>query len=587
MKPVLLTDFGSTYTKLTAVDVDTAELLGTAAAYTTVQTDINEGFAKALCALEEKTGKLDYAESYACSSAAGGLRMMASGLVPELTLEAARMASLGAGAKLIGQFSFELTEDDLDTIRAQKPDIFLLAGGTDGGNTSCILHNARMLASLKPDFPIIVAGNRTAARECMRILSDCHAQLCENVMPRFGVLKTEQTQAAIRDIFLGRIIQAKGLDKAARMMNDILMPTPAAVLSALELLSGGCESESGIGELCCVDVGGATTDVYSICEGMPKQMNLVYKGLPEPYAKRTVEGDIGMRYSVLGILEAAGARKLAQLSGLTPERVEELCRMLSQHTDLVPQSADDELAALDFALAAMAVQTATRRHAGTIEETYTMLGPTFVQSGKDLSAVRRIVATGGSLIHSAHVRQIAAFAAYDPADPGSLRPKDAEVLGILEAAGARKLAQLSGLTPERVEELCRMLSQHTDLVPQSADDELAALDFALAAMAVQTATRRHAGTIEETYTMLGPTFVQSGKDLSAVRRIVATGGSLIHSAHVRQIAAFAAYDPADPGSLRPKDAEVLVDESYILAAMGLLSTHYPEAALQIMKRKIR
>lgn len=132
-----------------------------------------------------------------------------------------------------------------------------------------------------------------------------------------------------------------------------------------------------------------------------------------------------------------------------------------------------------------------------------------------------------------------------------------------------------------------MLSQHTDLVPQSADDELAALDFALAAMAVQTATRRHAGTIEETYTMLGPTFVQSGKDLSAVRRIVATGGSLIHSAHVRQIAAFAAYDPADPGSLRPKDAEVLVDESYILAAMGLLSTHYPEAALQIMKRKIR
>lgn len=457
MRPVLLTDFGSTYTKLTAVDVDAAELLGTAAAYTTVQTDINEGFSKALHELEEKIGKLQYAESYACSSAAGGLRMMASGLVPELTLEAARMASLGAGAKLIGQFSFELTEDDLDEIRDKKPDIFLLAGGTDGGNTACILHNAQMLASMKPEFPIIVAGNRTAARACMRILSDCQAQLCENVMPRFGVLKTEQTQAAIRDIFLGRIIQAKGLDKAAKMMNDILMPTPAAVLSALELLSGGTENESGIGELCCVDVGGATTDVYSICEGMPKQMNFVYKGLPEPYAKRTVEGDIGMRYSVLGILEAAGARKLAQLSGLAPERVEELCRMLSEHTELVPQG----------------------------------------------------------------------------------------------------------------------------------DDELAALDFALAAMAVQTATRRHAGTIEETYTMLGQTFVQSGKDLSAVRRIVATGGSLIHSARVRQIAAFAAYDPAEPGSLRPKGAEVLVDESYILAAMGLLSTHYPEAALQIMKRKIR
>ena len=130
MKPVLLTDFGSTYTKLTAVDVDTARVLGTAAAYTTVQTDVNDGFSAALRQLEEKTGRLDYAERYACSSAAGGLRMIVSGLVPELTLEAARMASLGAGAKLIGQFSFELTEDDIDQIRREKPDIFLLVGGT-------------------------------------------------------------------------------------------------------------------------------------------------------------------------------------------------------------------------------------------------------------------------------------------------------------------------------------------------------------------------------------------------------------------------------------------------------------------------
>ena len=86
MKPVLLTDFGSTYTKLTAVDVDTARVLGTAAAYTTVQTDVNDGFSAALRQLEEKTGMLEYAERYACSSAAGGLRMIVSGLVPELTL---------------------------------------------------------------------------------------------------------------------------------------------------------------------------------------------------------------------------------------------------------------------------------------------------------------------------------------------------------------------------------------------------------------------------------------------------------------------------------------------------------------------
>ena len=103
MKPVLLIDFGSTYTKVTAVDLEEERLLGTAASYTTVQTDINDGLQKALSLLEQKTGKLEFDATYACSSAAGGLRMMACGLVPELTSEAAKLASLGAGAKLVGQ----------------------------------------------------------------------------------------------------------------------------------------------------------------------------------------------------------------------------------------------------------------------------------------------------------------------------------------------------------------------------------------------------------------------------------------------------------------------------------------------------
>ena len=427
MRPVLLTDFGSTYTKLTAVDVDRAVILGTGASYTTVQTDVNIGFSKALSALLEKTGPLDFTESYACSSAAGGLRMMVSGLVPELTSEAARLASLGAGAKVIGQFSFDLTEDDLELIESQKPDIFLLVGGTDGGNTACILHNAQMLASIHPQFPIIVAGNRSASRQCQRYLEGAEVHICENVMPKFGVLKTAETQAAIREIFLRRIIEAKGLGKASQSFSDILMPTPAAVLKAMELLSGGCEGESGIGELIGVDVGGATTDVYSIAEGMPREMNVVYKGLPEPYAKRTVEGDIGMRYSIHGIVDAAGEKRIAELSGLSPERVLELVEMLSQHTDVVPDG-PGELMDLDFALASMAVETAVRRHAGTIEETYTMMGQTYVQSGKDLSRVKHIVVTGGSLIHSPNARRIAAFTQFDPHDPVSLRPKQADVL---------------------------------------------------------------------------------------------------------------------------------------------------------------
>ena len=426
MKPVLLIDFGSTYTKLTAVDVDGEEILGTAAAYTTIQTDINDGLENARRLLEEKTGKLTYAETYACSSAAGGLKMIASGLVPELTGEAAKLASLGAGAKVAAVYAFELLEEDLEDIVAAKPDIFLLVGGTDGGNTACILHNAEMLAQIKPEFPIVIAGNRTAARQCQKILEGCETYLCPNVMPKFGVLNIEPTQKQIREIFLNRIIKAKGLSKAAELLSDIMMPTPSAVLQAMELLAQGCEGERGIGDLVAVDVGGATTDVYSIADGMPEHMNTVYKGLPEPYAKRTVEGDIGMRYSIQGILDAAGEGRISRLSGLSTQRIHSLVAELRENTDKVPNG-DAEQEALDFALASCAIEEAVRRHAGTISETYTMMGQTFVQEGKNLTNVKQIVVTGGSLIHTRRTAEIAAHACYSPSHPDSLCPKAASV----------------------------------------------------------------------------------------------------------------------------------------------------------------
>jgi len=426
LKPVLLIDFGSTYTKLTAVDVEAEEILGTAASFTTIHTDINDGLNNALKLLEQKTGTLTYEATYACSSAAGGLKMIASGLVPELTGEAAKLASLGAGAKVAAVYAFELLEEDLEEIVAARPDIFLLVGGTDGGNTACILHNARMLAQIKPEFPIVIAGNRTAARQCQKILEGCETYVCPNVMPKFGVLNIEPTQKQIREIFLNRIIKAKGLSKAASLLSDIMMPTPSAVLQAMELLAQGCEGERGIGDLVAVDVGGATTDVYSIADGMPEHMNTVYKGLPEPYAKRTVEGDIGMRYSIQGILDTAGESRIARLSGLSIPRIHSLVSDLRENTDKVPEGGD-ELEALDFALASCAIEEAVRRHAGTISETYTMMGQTFVQEGKNLTNVKQIVVTGGSLIHTRRTAEIAAHACYRPSQPDSLRPRAASV----------------------------------------------------------------------------------------------------------------------------------------------------------------
>jgi len=250
--------------------------------------------------------------------------------------------------------------------------------------------------------------------------------IVENVMPKFGVLNIEPARLKIREIFLNRIIQAKGLSKAAELLSGILMPTPSAVMKAMRLLAQGCEDEAGIGDLIAVDVGGATTDIYSMADGMPQDQATVYKGLPEPYDKRTVEGDIGMRYSVRGIVEAAGIQRICQLSELSKERVEELLNMLNEHKDLIPESGSD-LEKLDFALASMAIETAVARHAGTMEETYTLMGLTYVQSGKDLRRVKQIIVTGGSLIRTARTGEIAAHALASLSAPMSLRPLKAEI----------------------------------------------------------------------------------------------------------------------------------------------------------------
>jgi len=430
MKQILLIDFGSTNTKVTAVDLETETLLGTAASYTTVETDINEGLNNALSILEERTGikPSDFDARFACSSAAGGLKMISCGLVPELTAEAAKQASLGAGAKVMKVYSYQLTASDAAEIEEMRPDIFLLTGGTDGGNRDNIIENAKMLAAMKAEFPIILAGNRNAADECKTILEAAGKQVivCENVMPKFNQLNIEPAQNKIRQVFLDRIIKAKGLSEASQLISGIMMPTPAAVLTAMELLSKGTASEPGIGDLVGVDVGGATTDVYSMSSGDPTGVNTVIKGLPEPYAKRTVEGDIGMRYSARGVVEAAGITRVSRIAGLTEEQTETLLDLITTKTDTLPDTS--ELKALDFALASMAVKVGMTRHAGTIEKVYTPIGETYLQEGKDLRHAEKVIVTGGALIHADRVKDIAANVLYDIAEMASLKPLKAEVL---------------------------------------------------------------------------------------------------------------------------------------------------------------
>ena len=427
MKAVLLIDFGSTYIKVTAVDLDTEEIIGTSQSFTTIETDINDGLNNAVKILREKIGDIEFSEQYACSSAAGGLKMVSIGLVPELTMKAAKMASLGAGAKVMKTYAYQLTEADLEEIDEINPDIVLLTGGIDGGNKEVIVYNAGVLAKSKRNFPIVYAGNRNCASTCKEILKDKNVFICENVMPQLEQPNVEPAQKQIREIFLQEIVKAKGLSDAEKLIGDILMPTPSAMLIVMKLLAKGTRHEEGIGDLVGVDLGGATTDIYSMCQGLPAQSGTVLKGLRETYAKRTVEGDIGMRYSIKGIVEATDIDRVCEISGLSEKRAEELIEYLSVHTDVVPNG-DEELIMLDKALASLAIETAVTRHAGHLEQYFTPMGITYMQLGKDLTQVKKVIVTGGALIRTEKTAEIAEYALYNEMQAMSLKPKKADIL---------------------------------------------------------------------------------------------------------------------------------------------------------------
>ena len=425
MQGVLLIDIGSTYTKVTAVDLEEPRILGGAAAYTTVQTDVSHGLISALRKLQEITGPLTFTKRFACSSAAGGLKMIASGLAPSLTETAAKMACLGAGAKVIRSYAYKLTQEDIEEILQLAPDIFLLTGGTDGGNEQTILHNAKLLGAQKPSFPIVLAGNRNAKAQCLEYLASWAVYPAENVLPRLENHNVGPAQEKIRDLFLERIVRAKGLSEIADQMDLPLIPTPSAVLLAMELLADGTKNVAGIGELVAVDLGGATTDIYSVAQGAPSIADAQIKGLPEPYVKRTVEGDIGMRYSAADVVGQAGLEEIAQLSRESPEAVRAWLETIEKEPDVLAASPGQ--IAIDRAIAAMAVKIAVSRHAGHMEEAYTVHGPVNLQYGKDLTGVKNLILTGGAIVHNKDAGEIAKYALYDKADPNVLRPKEAKV----------------------------------------------------------------------------------------------------------------------------------------------------------------
>jgi len=403
-------DFGSTFTKLTVVDLDTGELVATASHRTTIESDVIDAYAAAEAALANALPGADLGSTVlACSSAGGGLRLAVVGYERAVTAEAGYRVGLSAGAKVVHVAAGRLDAAALAGLLAAKPDVVLLAGGTDGGNADVLLDNAAALAA-EPELtgPLVIAGNVDVRDQVDALLRAAgkHVIATANVLPRIGTLDPAPARAAIRDVFIRHVIGGKGLSRGDRFASLVRAATPDAVLAGIELLADGAGSVPGVGDVVVVDVGGATTDVYSVVTPDAEESQLRREVVEESWRGRTVEGDLGVRWNAPGILEAAGVERL-----------------------VAPDSAEAA------ALAAAAARRATEP--GYLPVT---AADSVRRGGKDLREVGLVVGSGGVLRHAAAGRaeQVIATALADRAG-GWKAPEHATVVidrrYVLAAAG--------------------------------------------------------------------------------------------------------------------------------------------------------
>jgi hypothetical protein len=257
-------------------------------------------------------------------------------------------------------------------LRGARPDVILLVGGTDGGDGEVLLHNARRLATSRLRVPVVVAGNAEVRAEAQRLLGERRIPVTgtANVLPRIGELAPGPARAAIREVFLRHVIGGKRLSRGARFARLVRAATPDAVLAGVEVLA----DVTGAGVL-VVDVGGATTDVYSaLLPDAESETGPRRDVAGTLWRSRTVEGDLGVGVGAPGVVAAATAEKLT----------------VPDITAGPPYGAG-----VDRRLAATAATVALRRHARGHAP-----GPGLPRTGgRDLRDVRLVVGSGGVLRH--------------------------------------------------------------------------------------------------------------------------------------------------------------------------------------------
>ena len=418
---VLVAEIGSTTTVVNAfndIATDDPKFIGQGQAATSVlDGDVRIGLKGAIDDLAQNIGadKIEYDEMLATSSAAGGLKMTVHGLVYDMTAKAAKEAALGAGAIIHQVTAGKLRRTDLKKIKEIKPNIILIAGGVDYGERETAIYNAELISDMGLNIPIIYAGNVENQEEIKLIFEEKHADqklyIVDNVYPKIDSLNVEPTRAVIQDVFEDHIIHAPGMEGVRDLVNGPIIPTPGAVMECAKLLY------EYLGDLIILDVGGATTDLHSVSTDSDEVSRILVN--PEPMAKRTVEGDLGVYVNMPNIVESIGKEKMAKELGLDIEK-------LMEEYKAIPKN-DDEIKFVER-LTVEAVLRAVDRHAGQLRYVYGPSGRSTLAEGKDLTQVGYIIGTGGALTRLPHRVEIMKLIAKDNEGGMKLYPNESATI---------------------------------------------------------------------------------------------------------------------------------------------------------------
>lgn len=418
---VLVAEIGSTTTVVNAfkdLDSDNPVFWAQGQAPTSVlDGDVRIGLQGAIDDLCKKMNidSLEYDEMLATSSAAGGLKMTVHGLVYDMTAKAAKEAALGAGGIIHDITVGRLRRTDLARIKEINPNLILIAGGVDYGERDTAIYNAEMIRSLGLKTPVVYAGNIENQDEMKLIFDEESGQylyLVDNVYPKIDTLNVEPCRKVIQDAFEDHITHAPGMEHVRDMVNGPIIPTPGAVMECTKLLYD-C-----IGDCMVIDVGGATTDVHAVTEDSDAVARVLVA--PEPKAKRTVEGDLGVYVNRMKVIESIGEEKLRQECEETLHI--DLDKTLETYV-AIPKT-EDEFKLVER-LTKEAVLRAVERHAGQIRYVYGPSGRQTLAEGKDLTQIKYIVGTGGALTRLPHRVDIMKLIPQDNETGMKLYPSDA------------------------------------------------------------------------------------------------------------------------------------------------------------------